>query len=228
MRINHSITDFLCNLGVRQGCPISPGFSLPSTVGIFLFMYADDIALNANTSVELHRELKALESFCQKWGMQVNLAKAKVTVFMNDVKVSPKEKLLCNRKTTDSIIHYKYLSIVFNFSSAVGIFLLMYGNDIAPNADTSVELQRELKALESFYQKWGMQVNLAKAKVIVFMNNGKVSSKDKLLCNGKTIDISTHYKYLGIVLNSKLTWRHVVKELTWKANEAVSMIRHVM
>ena len=93
-----------------------------------------------------------------------------------------------------------------SLASAVGIFLLMYADDIALIADTSVELQRKLKALESFCQKWGMEVNLAKTKTIVFRNGGKLSSKEEFLYNGKTIDIVTHYKYLGIAFNSRLTW----------------------
>ena len=115
-----------------------------------------------------------------------------------------------------------------SLASAVGIFLLMYADDIALIADTSVELQRKLKALESFCQKWGMEVNLAKTKIIVFRNGGKLSSKEKFLYSGKTIDIVTHYKYLGIVFNSRLTWGHAIKELAGKANKAVSMIRHAM
>ena len=93
----------------------------------------------------------------------------------------------------------------------------MYADDIALIADTSVELQRKLKALESFCQKWGMEVNLAKTKIIVFWNGGKLSSKENFLYNGKTIDIVTHYKYLGIVFNSRLTWGHAIKELAGKA-----------
>ena len=82
----------------------------------------------------------------------------------------------------------------------------MYADDIALIAETSVELQRKLKALESFCQKWGMEVNLAKTKIIVFRNSVKHSSKKKFLYNEKTIDIVTHYKYLGIVCDSRLTW----------------------
>ena len=135
MRINQSITDFfLCKLGVRQGCLISPtlfiifikelekeqknsdcrGISLASAAEIFLLMYADDIALIADTLVELQRKLKALESFCQKWGMEVNEAKTKVIVFRNGGKLSSKEKFLYNGKTIDIVTHYKYLGIVFN------------------------------------------------------------------------------------------------------------------
>ena len=49
------------------------------------------------------------------------------------------------------------------------------------------------ETLELFCQKWEMQTDLAKTKVIVFMNGGKVSSKEKLLYKWKTIDIVTHY-----------------------------------
>ena len=104
----------------------------------------------------------------------------------------------------------------------------MYVGDIALIADTSVGLQRKLKALESFCQKWGMKVNLAKTKIIVFRNGGKLSSKEKFLYNGKTIDMVTHYKYLFIVFNSRLTWGHAIKEFAGKANKAVSMIRRAM
>ena len=57
-------------------------------------MYADYIALIADTSVKLQRKVKTLESFCQKWGMEVNLAKTKVFVFRNGEKLSSKEKFL--------------------------------------------------------------------------------------------------------------------------------------
>ena len=56
----------------------------------------------------------------------------------------------------------------------------MYVDDIAPIADTSVEPQRKLKALQSFCQKRGMEMNLAKTKIIVFRNGGKLSLKRKV------------------------------------------------
>ena len=52
--------------------------------------------------------------------------------------------------------------------------------------------------------------------------------KGKFLYNGKTIDIVTHYKCLGIVFNSRLTWGHAIKKLAGKSKKAVSMIRRVM
>ena len=54
-------------------------------------------------------------------------------------------------------------------------------------------------------------MNLAKTKIIVFRNSGKLSSKEKFLYCGKTIDIVTHYKYLGIAFNSRLTRGHAIR-----------------
>ena len=76
-------------------------------------------------------------------------------------------------------------------------------------------------------------MNLAKTMVIVFRNSGKLSSKEKFLYNGKTIDIVKHYQYLCIVYNSRVTlgvggWGHAIKELAGKANKAVLMIRREM
>ena len=76
----------------------------------------------------------------------------------------------------------------------------MCANDIALIADNSVERllitrsnsKEKVKALDSFCQKWGMQVNLDKTKVILFRNGRKLSSKEKHFYNGKTIDIVTH------------------------------------
>ena len=76
--------------------------------------------------------------------------------------------------------------------------------------------------------KIGNGWNLAKTKAIGFRNGGKLSSKETFLYNGKAIDLVTHYKYLGIVFNSRLTWRHAIKKLAGKANKAVSMIRRVI
>ena len=93
---------FDCILGVRQGCMLSPRLfiifinelesmlrkseyreiAIGNTIEIFLLMYADDILLLGDTVLELKRKLEGvLEEFCGKWGMEINLSKAKVTAF---------------------------------------------------------------------------------------------------------------------------------------------------
>ena len=85
---NHEVTDqFRCEVGVRQGCNLSPLlFSLfisDSGLGtelaknkmgtrlwnrpIDLLMYADDIVLMSSSEEGLRNHLRSLEEFCKEW-----------------------------------------------------------------------------------------------------------------------------------------------------------------
>ena len=108
---------FDCKTGTRQGCMLSPFiFSLYlnelinslNKTGIYLsetypcvniLLYADDIAICANTVGNLQSQINCLDAFCKKWGMKVNLSKSKVMVFRNGGIVRFNEKCFFSRKT---------------------------------------------------------------------------------------------------------------------------------
>ena len=58
--------------------------------------------------------------------------------------------------------------------NATEVFLLMYADDIILLGDTVLELQKNINMLEKFCDKWGMEVNITKAQVIVFRNGIQV------------------------------------------------------
>ena len=97
---NHEVTDqFRCEVGVRQGCNLSPLlFSLfisgleaelaKNKMGtrlwnrpIDLLMYADDIVLMSSSEEGLRKHLRSLEEFCEEWKLEVNIDKTKVCAF---------------------------------------------------------------------------------------------------------------------------------------------------
>ena len=90
---------FPCQKGVRQGCNLSPLlFNLFTSdlelelginnAGVEMFntrldllMYADDIILLSQSAAGLQKHLKSLQSFCQKWKLEVNTEKTKICIF---------------------------------------------------------------------------------------------------------------------------------------------------
>ena len=72
--------------------------------------------------------------------------------------------------------------------NAIEIFLLMYADDIVILGDTVMELQRKIIVLEKFCEKWEMEVNLTKTKVIIFRNGGVMSKSEKFFTEGKGQD----------------------------------------
>ena len=73
----------------------------------------------------------------------------------------------------------KYRDIAMG--NAIEVFLLMYADDIVLVGDTVLELQRKINILEIFCEKWGMELNLKKTKVVVFRNSGKTSKSERLI-----------------------------------------------
>ena len=89
--------DIKCNIGVKQGFPLSPtlfGIYIDKLEGcleeagcagtilagivIILLLYADDIVLLARCPSSLEKQLRLLKNFCSTMGMIVNIDKKKL------------------------------------------------------------------------------------------------------------------------------------------------------
>jgi hypothetical protein len=87
-----------------------------------------------------------------------------------------------------------------------------FANDIAilsvheePNTAAS-DLQHHLSALQNWFEKWRIKINANKSCYITF-------TLRKCPINGTQIPRKTEIKYLGMIMDSKLTWKqHVVKK----------------
>jgi Reverse transcriptase (RNA-dependent DNA polymerase) len=132
--------EFNCNMGVRQGCPLSPflfgvyiekldeqlraelpmagpvlGADTPSATRVPMLLYADDLGLIACSPTELQLLLDQLSIFSESAGMTVNLNKTKVVVFRNrkPKKENPSEAWVYQGVTIEVAESYKYLGITF-------------------------------------------------------------------------------------------------------------------
>ena len=86
-------------------------------------------------------------------------------------------------------------------------FLLMYADDLVLFSEIANGLQQMLDCLFEYSQKWGMEVDIEKSKVMVFRNGGKISNANKLYYDRKLVETVDKFSYLGFIFyyNNKFT-----------------------
>ena len=111
------------------------------------------------------------------------------------------------------------------FADDLGVFLLMYADDIVLLSDSVVDLQKKILCLENYCKKWGLTVNMDKTKVVVFKNGGFVKSTEKWYYGNTKISVESCYTYLGVIFSTTLNWAKCVENLSGKALRAMAAIR---
>ena len=109
----------------------------------------------------------------------------------------------------------------------LGIFLLMYADDIAIVADNVVDLQKKIDCLEKYCNKYGLKINMDKTKVVVFKNGGFIRKTEKWYLNKSEIKVESCYTYLGVIFSSTLKWTKNVEAISGKALRAVAGIKRL-
>ena len=120
--------DIKCNIGVKQGCPLSPtlfGIYIDKLKGyleeagcdgtilagivVILLLYADDIVLLARCPSDLDKQLRLLKDFFSTMGMTVNTNKTKVMIIKS--KKDTYANFMYDNNNLEEVYSYKYLGI---------------------------------------------------------------------------------------------------------------------
>ena len=80
------------------------------------------------------------------------------------------------------------------------LFLLLYADDTVILAECPEDLQRALDILKTYYEFWGLDINVRKTKVMIF-SRGKIRKMPKFYFNEEIVDVVWDYKYLGVKCN---------------------------
>jgi len=106
--------------------------------------------------------------------------------------------------------------------------MLMFSDVIAISNDSIERLQQQqqLNILSDFCSKYLLNVNLSKTNLIVFRKGGIIRRNEKLYLNGIQVQLSTYYKYLGIVFSSSLNWSVPLKTLAPQASKVMLNVRN--
>jgi hypothetical protein len=105
------------------------------------------------------------------------------------------------------------------------VTMLLYADDLVLLGDNIGHLQRLLDNLSTFCSKWGLSVNMEKTKFMVFRNGGIIKGNEKVYFNGIRIRPTTYYKYLGLIISTRLSWSPAQKTLAQQAEKSMNCVR---
>ena len=102
--------------------------------------------------------------------------------------------------------------------------ILLYADDIVLFASSEVDLQYLLNIVETWCEKWRLEVNLTKTNILHIRNKRKPQSKFMLIFNRNTVSYCKYYKYLGCTINEFLDFTFTTEVQADSAGRALSSI----
>ena len=113
----------------------------------------------------------------------------------------------------------------FILPSGSKLSCLLYADDLIILSRSKFGLQNCLNELHNWCQKWMMETNLKKTKIMIFQKGNKKQIKPNFLLGNQTITIVNEYCYLGVKLNQNGKFTLALKQLSEKALHALFSIR---
>ena len=92
---------------------------------------------------------------------------------------------------------------------------LLYADDLLIISETHKGLQESLNYLEKYCCTWGLEVNLKKSNVMEITDKRKFNSIE-FFFGKQQIKMCDRYRYLGIIIDNKGTFRSAMEYLKSK------------
>ena len=99
------------------------------------------------------------------------------------------------------------------------IFCLLYADDTLILAECAKDLQEALDSLDDYCNKWALNVNIDKTKVIIF-SRGKTRKFKSFRFGNNTINVVDDYVYLGTTFNYNGTFNKAKAKQALQAKKA--------
>jgi hypothetical protein len=112
-----------------------------------------------------------------------------------------------------------------DISSSIRLFAddcLLY-REIRSSSDCDA-LQADLDKLVTWSHTWGMEFNVAKCNILTVTNKVKHSVKYRYKMEGEVVRSTSSTPYLGVTINSKLTWNDHIDGITSSSNRLIGFL----
>ena len=80
------------------------------------------------------------------------------------------------------------------------VILLCFADDMVIIGNSTEDLQISLDNLCQYCNKWGLEVNTAKTKIVVFRKRGHTHRDEKWFYNNSSLEVVDNFNYLGVTL----------------------------
>lgn len=102
----------------QQGCDhLNPDSSMfDKFFKLLVLMYADDTIIMSDSKEGLQKALNCLDIYCEKWGLQINSSKTKVTVFSNRKVPTSRYSFTYKGEPLEIVEDFKYLGLKINYN----------------------------------------------------------------------------------------------------------------
>ena len=81
------------------------------------------------------------------------------------------------------------------------LILLLFADDMVLIGENPHDLQCSLNKLNEYCNKWGLEVNVDKSKIVVFRKRGGLKTGEKWSYGQENIEIVNFFTYFGVTLN---------------------------
>ena len=106
---------------------------------------------------------------------------------------------------------------------------LLWADDLVLFSQTAEGLQNSINKTKNFYDSLGLKINEKKTKIMVFNKTGlTLRKKHNFLLEGKPLEVTDQYQYLGLKIRPSGSMNFAVDELNVKANKAWFSISKVL
>ena len=106
----------------------------------------------------------------------------------------------------------------------IQLMILLFADDVALMSDTIAGLQKQLDVLFECCQQLDLTVNLDKSNIVVFRNGGHLALREQWFFGNGALTVVNAYKYLGVILSTRLSFSHTLDDLAKRAKKGVIAI----
>jgi len=110
----------------------------------------------------------------------------------------------------------------------IRLILMLYADDMVLLGETAEHLQHSLDNLKLYCDKWGLEVNVDKSKLMVFRKRGHVRPNETWTYNSGKLELVEYFNYLGVVFSSNGLFNLNQQMLIGKSLKAMNILFHKM